>query len=129
MNELNPPKQELVPNPEKLPQAIQPPAGKKVNVMSIISLVTGVAPFVLIWIKYVRCIGTLFPIAAIVFGVIGLSQIKKSNDVETGKGMAIAGIILGAVLILVAILLLVLGFALGIAIFKNLVPGLNSLGL
>lgn len=61
--------------PQGYPQ--QPPAGQKTNTLAIISLVTGF------------CIS----LAAIITGHIALSQIKKTG--EKGRGLAIAGLVLG----------------------------------
>ena len=50
-------------------------------------------------------------ILALVFGYVAKSQIKRSNGAQTGRGMAIAGIVLGwvgvgllALVILIAII-------------------------
>ena len=47
-------------------------------------------------------------IMALVFGLIGRSQIEKSNGRMGGKGLAIAGIVLGAVGIVGFILWIIL---------------------
>jgi hypothetical protein len=44
------------------------------------------------------------PIIGIVFSIIGLNQIKKST--ETGKGLAIAGIIVSVITILLVLLVI-----------------------
>lgn len=67
------------------------------NVFAILSLVFGILFFI-----------PLAAVLAIVFGFISLSQIKTSN--EDGKGMAIAGIILGFFWVLIWVLLLVFFF-------------------
>lgn len=43
---------------------------------------------------------SIFPILAIIFGVIGIT---KTKEPETGRGMAVVGIILGAVFLFVRI--------------------------
>jgi len=43
------------------------------------------------------CFGPIPGIAALVLGLMALSQIKKSPDKVTGKSMAVAGVILGAI--------------------------------
>ena len=43
----------------------------------------------------------------VVFGIIALNQIKKSNGTQSGRGLAIAGIVLGGFGVLVVILLAV----------------------
>lgn len=37
----------------------------------------------------------IVPLLALIFGLIGLSQIKKSNGMRTGRGKAITGVVLG----------------------------------
>src|SRR5258705_234427 len=45
----------------------------------------------------------ILPLLAILFGIIGYTQVSK-NEGEGGKGMAIAGIVCGAVGLIIAIL-------------------------
>ena len=97
--------------PEPLPPV---EAGPKNNTMAIISLVAGivgilsscVGPFVVTFflpILAVFCVGGggLLGIASLVTGIIGATQIKKSAGAEKGKGMAITGIVLGAINIII----------------------------
>ena len=65
------------------------------NTLAVWSLVTGIASFVC-------CCGILGPIA-IVLGIIALSQIKE-NPNQGGKGMAIAGLVLGCIHLLFTII-------------------------
>jgi len=81
---------------------ISPASAQKTNVLSIVSLVTGIIGFLSIcavWIPVfgMICLG-LFGLAGIITGFIGLNQVK--NRMEKGKGMAIAGIILGVLSLL-----------------------------
>jgi len=76
---------------------VSPAPAQKTNVLSIVSLVTGIIGFLSIcaaWIPVAGqvCMG-LFGLASIITGFIGLGQAKR--NMEKGKGMAIAGIILG----------------------------------
>jgi len=64
------------------PQGGYPMAARKTNPLAIASLVLGI-----IWIFW------LGSVAALIFGYISLSQIKRRN--EAGRGMAIAGVVLG----------------------------------
>ncbi len=66
-------------------------AGQKTNTLAITSLVTGI-----IAVLTCSCFGVL-GIAAVVTGVLGRNQIKESNGLEQGDGMALAGLITGAV--------------------------------
>ncbi|CAN5300610.1 hypothetical protein BH09ACT6_BH09ACT6_27550 [soil metagenome] len=91
------------PTPQFAPALVQPPASEKYNVLAIVSLVSAF----------------LVSLVAVVTGHIALSQIKKSG--EKGRGLAIAGLILGYLGILagiVAAIVLVVLLATGAAIFK-----------
>lgn len=68
----------------------QPMPGKT-NGMAISSLVCGVAQF-LLWF-FILVPGFVAAVLALIFGVVGLGQIKRRG--EGGRGMAIAGIVLG----------------------------------
>jgi len=77
----------------------------KTNVLSIISLVAGILGFLgtclglipfLGWIC--SGIGGLFGLAAVILGVLGINQVKATAD--KGKGLAIAGLILGVLTLL-----------------------------
>jgi hypothetical protein len=66
-------------------------------------------------------------LVAVITGLIGLNQIKKTGNQEKGKGLAIAGVIQGAVgiivdLIYTALILLVIFGALSIPFISNSVP-------
>jgi hypothetical protein len=63
---------------------------KKTNSFAIASLVCGILVWFLGWIPL---IGFLVIIAAVVLGIVALKQISKKK--QPGKGMAIAGIVLG----------------------------------
>jgi hypothetical protein len=52
-------------------------------------------------------LGGLGAILALVFGLISKGQINKSAGTESGRGMAIAGIILGAIGIVGAVIFFV----------------------
>jgi hypothetical protein len=67
-------------NPEQRPQT----RGRTTNGFAVASLVLGI-----VWAMGVGSI------LALVFGYLAKSQIDRSPDEETGRGMAIAGIVLG----------------------------------
>lgn len=69
-------------------------AVQKTNTLAIVSLVASIVGV---------CCGFL-SIAGIVCGVIGRNQIKASNGLEKGDGMALAGIIVGSVTLLLSVL-------------------------
>ena len=58
--------------------------GRKTNGLAVTSMILGI-----LWLCW------LGSILAVLFGHIGLSQIKKSQGTQTGRGFAIAGLVLG----------------------------------
>lgn len=67
-----------------MPGAAVQPATQKTNGLSIASLVLGI-----VWLYGVGSI------LALVFGYMAKGQIDRSGGQETGRGLAIAGIVLG----------------------------------
>ena len=86
------------------PQWQQPPyVAQATNGMAIASMVLGI-----LWLYWIGSI------LALVFGYVAKSQIDKSHGAQTGRGMAVAGIVLGWVgvgFLVLFILLAVLGSA------------------
>jgi hypothetical protein len=77
------PQQQFPPAPGAYP-VYQPPT----NGMSVASLVLGILGCIgLVWI--------ISPILALVFGYVSKSQIDRSGGRQGGRGLAIAGIVLG----------------------------------
>lgn len=74
--------------------------------MAIISLVTGI-------LGVVCCGSWVFSIAAIVLGLLSRKEIAESGGAKTGAGMAMAGLILGAVGIVISILWTILWISTG----------------
>jgi Domain of unknown function (DUF4190) len=66
------------------------------------SMIVGLAGILLSW-----CFGPVPGIVALVLGLVALSQIKKSPEKYTGKGMAIAGVVIGAVTLAFYVLLVI----------------------
>jgi len=91
-------------SPPTAPYAPPPAGGAATNGMAVAALVLGILTFV--------CLGPIAGVLAIVFGILG---IKKANEVGTGRGMSIAGIILGAV-----------GSVIAIIVFIAIVAGTND---
>ena len=83
-------------------------AGPKNNTLAIVSMVCGLAQFVL-WFFF--GLGFFSAIAAVVLGVVSMRQMTQRA--EGGRGMAIAGVVLGALGILGGILLVILIVVLG----------------
>ncbi|MGE0730382.1 MAG: DUF4190 domain-containing protein, partial [Acidimicrobiia bacterium] len=79
------------------------PAAPPTDGMAIASLVTGIGS---ILAAFACCLGGLIGIAAIVLGVMSRKKIKASNGATSGAGLALAGIITGAVAVALALLVL-----------------------
>lgn len=69
--------------------------GKKLNILALLSFIFAILSIFIL--------GIPFGIAALVCGIIGLSQISKYPDVYKGKGFAIAGIIIGLIAIVIVV--------------------------
>lgn len=85
-------------------------SGGKTDPFAITSMVTGIVsvPFICCW-----PIGIVIAIVATVFGGLSMSKIGKSNGNLGGKGMAIAGLVLGILVILAIIGIVVVAAASG----------------
>ncbi len=71
----------------------------------------GIASMVLGIVAVIPCFSVLLipGVLAIVFGAISLSQSKKNPEKYTGRGMAIAGLVLGLVSLAILLLFVVFG--------------------
>lgn len=94
---------ENVPTPQK--------EKKKTNIFAIIGFVVSLVCF--LGIIKASVIG---PLAGLIFSIVALVQIKKNG--QKGKGLAVAGVILGAIATLVSFVTLIVT-----AIFSYAVPG------
>lgn len=98
------------------PEIVEAPAKKSSNVLAIISLVAGILSVVLScccgWLSIV------FSIAAVILGII-----SPKNEYGKKSGMAIAGIICGAVGIVGFVISLILG---GLSFLGGFMEGLES---
>ena len=78
-----------------------PQNGQKTNVFAIVSLVQGILS------AFLNLILFFIPsVLAIVFGILGIMQIRQDPN-QKGKGMAITGLILGAIFLALTVLLFV----------------------
>jgi hypothetical protein len=80
----------------------------RTNAMALTGLILGI---VAITFGLCCCYGIPFNILGIVFSLVGLAQIKKNPDLETGKGLAITGLILSILSIVLVAILVMIGFA------------------
>ena len=95
-----PPQPQQPPPPQPQPGYGAPQQqGGGTNGLAIASLILGI-----LWICYVGSV------LAVIFGHVALSQIKKSGDTQQGKGLAIAGLVLGYLGIALLVLSLLFGF-------------------
>lgn len=84
----------MVPAVAPVPGPVYPPpqpypgyqvvVAAKTNGLAIASLVLGI-----VWVYWIGSV------LAVIFGHVALSQINKSNGTQQGRGMAIAGLVLG----------------------------------
>jgi peptidyl-prolyl cis-trans isomerase B (cyclophilin B) len=79
---------------EPTPAYTPAPVAQKTNVLAIVSLVISILGFNII---------------AVILGAIALSQIKKTG--ESGRGLALAGIIIGAVSLVIGIVIIIVSIA------------------
>jgi hypothetical protein len=77
------------------PPVQQPPSTAETNGMAIASLVLGI-----LWLYWIGSI------LAVVFGHIALGQIARSQGRSAGRGMALAGVILGYIGIAVLVIVI-----------------------
>lgn len=103
----------------------------KTNTLALISMITGILGVVLscpaLFVPFLLLCNGPLSIAALITGLIGLNQIKKSGDQEKGRGMALSGTITGLVIVLAAcvytvlVLLVVFGM-ITIPFISNVIP-------
>jgi hypothetical protein len=101
------------------PQALPPIPG------SIISLVFGILSLVLCWYFWIPFAGIVLCIAALIFGILGMSKGKKAialfaekpgqfkqgslSLAKTGKILGLVGLILNAIFLIIAIIISIIG--------------------
>ena len=97
---------QVSPEPEfvEVIDAVDAPKKKSSNVFAILSLVFGIVANVIACCGCLSYVSPLFSIAAIVFGII-----SPKNEFGKKNGMAIAGIIIGAVGIASFVIGLIIG--------------------
>jgi hypothetical protein len=57
------------------------------------------------------CYGMPFNVLGLIFSIIALNQIKRSNPPQKGREMAITGIVLSVISLLLGVVFLIFGFA------------------
>ncbi|EEF59881.1 DUF4339 domain-containing protein [Pedosphaera parvula] len=96
-------------NPAPAGYASSPPPAPgslpaKTNGMAITSLIFGILSLLIGW----ACCGPLLSLLGIIFGIIGISQTNKSSGTQTGKGMAITGIVLSILGLIISVIIIVI---------------------
>lgn len=87
-----------------------PPVPMGTNNLATASLVTSIIGALL---SLFCCLGGFLPVVAIVLGIAALNQIRQTN--QQGRGLAIAGIVIGAVTVVLLIVLFMVGVAIGVS--------------
>lgn len=77
------------------PDYYAPATSRKVNTLALLSFIFAILSLFIL--------GIPFGIAAVVCGIIGLSQIGKSPEVYKGKGFAIVGLIIGLIAVIIVL--------------------------
>ena len=93
--------------PPPLAQAAISGKAPATNSMAVASLIMGLLSITV----GLLCCGPLFSILGIIFSAVALSQIRKDPQLQSGRGMAIAGLVLSVFGMIASLLiLLVFGF-------------------
>ena len=83
-----------------LPPLPVPPPGVRRNPMAITGLIVSLFGF---------CCGPLLSILGLVFSCIGLTQINRNPTVESGRGLALAGILISGLSLVLWVILWITG--------------------
>jgi hypothetical protein len=95
-----------------------PAAPGRGNGMATAALVCGIGAALLAWIPFLVVAGFVLAILALVFGVQG---VRRSNDTGSGRGQAVAGVVLGAL----GVALSVIGVILSVIAFREVRAFMN----
>ena len=102
--------------PPSTPQPIRPLTpttapgfGPRTNGFAIAGLILGIFSLL---ISFCCCAGIPFNLLGVISSLIALSQISRQPEVYSGKGLAIAGLIVSSLSLLAGIGMMLLGFAL-----------------
>lgn len=101
------------------PYAVPAPS----NGAAVAAMVLGIVGVVLCWIPFIDFVAAIVGILAIVFGVVGSG---RANRIGTGKGMAIAGIVLGIIAVAITVLFVVLVYGALIGLHHAVTSGLPN---
>lgn len=86
------------------PPAAGAPARPRTSGMAVASLVCGIIALCLSWILFVNFAAAVAGVLALVFGLVANGQVKNGAGAVGGKGLAVAGIVLGVVALVIVLL-------------------------
>ncbi|MCH7231045.1 DUF4190 domain-containing protein [Glycomyces sp. L485] len=89
------------------PDPASEPVPQRTNGHAVTALVLGILALVLAFIPLVNVVSFVLGPLAIIFGIVGLVAGRRRG---TGKGMSIAGIVMGALALVIGIVMYVLVF-------------------
>jgi hypothetical protein len=93
------------------------PPKPKTNTMATSSLVVSLVGLVLgIPLMLLCFVGVAIPLVGLILGIVALNQIKTSG--EDGRGMALAGVIIGGIGMIPVVAMVVMYGAYGLSIFS-----------
>ena len=70
---------------------------EKRGTLSVLALIFGIAGLAISWVPIIYYLGFASCIAAIILGTMGLTRISKGTSSAKGRGLTIAGMVLGAI--------------------------------
>ena len=95
-----------------MPYGYEPPQtliyGRETNGIAIAAGVCGIIAVALCWIPFVDYFSVVLGVLAIILGILG---VRRADAYGSGRGMAITGIVCGAVGLAIAFLFLLLIYA------------------
>jgi hypothetical protein len=86
------------PHPPPPPQPYYP--ARPTNGLGVAAMVLGIVGFLILWIPFIGYIGLVCGVLALILGIVGTATARRRG---AGVGMAITGIILGALTVVLAI--------------------------
>ncbi len=104
------------------PNYIKPsaPASPVLGIVALALAVTGLClmvPAIIIW--FCSIFPFILGVAAIIVGFLGISRIKKDPSKYSGRGLAIAGILVGAVAVILPTLYAILNLGYLVYVFSK----------
>ena len=99
-------------SPPSLPTPPNHPTMSSINSMAIIGLVIGI-------LSLPQCCSFLFGTLGIIFSCIAISQINAHPTEQTGKGIAVAGLVTSIVGIAISVVLLIIYWSAILAAFAS----------